>query len=204
MMLLHWNRSVDYTHMSAEGYKAANLDDSILFPLYPNHLVRCLNVNGDRGKTSDARWTWLQDWFMRKPLAEEEKDLLVVCDPTGQRTLGEREAYLRAHPDHTWGKTRGSKDFYLVHQDKEEGIYHYGGALLRNSSEPTVEICFSFDTTGSMYPYLQQVRKNLKYLVQSLLLDVPSLRISIIAHGDYSDQACGRYGMAFSCHRPIS
>jgi hypothetical protein len=38
------------------------------------------------------------------------------------------------------------------------------------------------------YPYLKEVRKNLKYLVQSLLLDMPFLRIAIIAHGDYCDK----------------
>jgi hypothetical protein len=42
------------------------------------------------------------------------------------------------------------------------------------------------------YPYLKEVRKNLKYLVQSLLLDMPFLRISIIAHGDYCDNRTGR------------
>jgi hypothetical protein len=88
---------------------------------------------------------------VRKPLAEDEKGLLIVGDPTGQRTLGEREAYLRAHPHFVWGKPgAGGKGFQLVHQNKSEGIYHFGGSLVPNSAPPAVEICFSFDTTGSM------------------------------------------------------
>jgi hypothetical protein len=93
-----------------------------------------------------------QNWFMRKPLADDEKGLLIVGDPTGQRTLGEREAYLRAHPHFAWGsgKSASGKGFRLVHQSQADGIYHYGGCLVPNSGPPAVEICFSFDTTGSM------------------------------------------------------
>jgi len=43
-----------------------------------------------------------------------------------------------------------------------------------------------------MFGYLADVRKNLKFLVQSLLLDIPSLRIAVIAHGDYCDRT-GKY-----------
>jgi len=50
-----------------------------------------------------------------------------------------------------------------------------------------VEIVFSFDTTGSMYPCLNQVKKNITQVVRRLFGDIPHIRIAIIAHGDYED-----------------
>ena len=51
----------------------------------------------------------------------------------------------------------------------------------------TFEIVFSFDTTGSMYKYLEEVRQRLKEMVQSLKDKIPGIRIAIYAHGDYCD-----------------
>ncbi|WP_160669761.1 VWA domain-containing protein [Clostridium sp. C8-1-8] len=51
----------------------------------------------------------------------------------------------------------------------------------------SIDVCISFDTTGSMYPCLTQVRRSIKQIVSKLFSDIPSLRISIIAHGDYCD-----------------
>ncbi|MFY2562314.1 vWA domain-containing protein [Corallococcus terminator] len=50
-----------------------------------------------------------------------------------------------------------------------------------------VEIVFSFDTTGSMYPCLAQVRKKLHVTVSRLMKEIPGIRIGVIAHGDYCD-----------------
>lgn len=52
----------------------------------------------------------------------------------------------------------------------------------------TRDILITFDTTGSMYPALGQVRKNISKLVDRLFKDVPDIRIGIIAHGDYCDE----------------
>jgi len=49
------------------------------------------------------------------------------------------------------------------------------------------EICFSFDTTGSMSCYLEQVTNSLKQIVKDLFAKIPNIRIAIIAHGDYCD-----------------
>jgi hypothetical protein len=51
-----------------------------------------------------------------------------------------------------------------------------------------VEVVFSFDTTGSMYPCLAQVRKKLGSTVARLTKEIPGIRIGIIAHGDYCDE----------------
>ncbi len=50
-----------------------------------------------------------------------------------------------------------------------------------------VEVVFSFDTTGSMYPCLTQVRRHIKSTVTRLCEEIPGIRIGIIAHGDYCD-----------------
>lgn len=49
----------------------------------------------------------------------------------------------------------------------------------------TKDILISFDTTVSMYPCLTQVRKNITKLVERLLKEDSSIRIGILAHGDY-------------------
>lgn len=51
-----------------------------------------------------------------------------------------------------------------------------------------VEVVFSFDTTGSMYPCLTQVRRKIKETVTRLFKEVPGIRVGIIAHGDYCDK----------------
>lgn len=50
-----------------------------------------------------------------------------------------------------------------------------------------IEVVFSFDTTGSMYPCLTQVRKKIKNTVTRLMDELPLIKIGIIAHGDYCD-----------------
>ncbi|MDR9893809.1 VWA domain-containing protein [Aetokthonos hydrillicola Thurmond2011] len=55
-------------------------------------------------------------------------------------------------------------------------------------SGDNIEIIFSFDTTGSMYPCLTQVRRKIKETVNRLMNEIPNISIGIIAHGDYCDQ----------------
>jgi hypothetical protein len=55
-------------------------------------------------------------------------------------------------------------------------------------SDYQIEVVFSFDTTGSMYPCLTQVRRNVKATVERLMKELPGMRIGIIAHGDYCDK----------------
>lgn len=50
------------------------------------------------------------------------------------------------------------------------------------------EIVFSFDTTGSMYPCLTQVRKRIEETVTRLFKEIPGIRIAVFAHGDYQDK----------------
>ncbi|XP_060084532.1 uncharacterized protein LOC132563799 [Ylistrum balloti] len=50
------------------------------------------------------------------------------------------------------------------------------------------EICFSFDTTGSMYSCLDEVRGRIQDMIQRLQADIPGIRIAVFAHGDYCDK----------------
>jgi hypothetical protein len=50
-----------------------------------------------------------------------------------------------------------------------------------------IDIVISFDTTGSMYPCLAEVRRKVDDTATRLFKEVPNLRIGIIAHGDYCD-----------------
>lgn len=52
----------------------------------------------------------------------------------------------------------------------------------------SIDIVFSFDTTGSMYPCIKEVRRNVKAIVKRLFKDIKNIRVGIIAHGDYCDE----------------
>ncbi|KAH3745442.1 hypothetical protein Pelo_13141 [Pelomyxa schiedti] len=54
-----------------------------------------------------------------------------------------------------------------------------------------VDVCFSFDTTGSMYCYLEEVRAQVEETCKQLFKLIPKIRISIITHGDFCDDAEG-------------
>lgn len=51
-----------------------------------------------------------------------------------------------------------------------------------------IDVCITFDTTGSMYPCLTQVRREARQTVKQLFRDIPGLRVAVIAHGDYCDE----------------
>jgi hypothetical protein len=57
--------------------------------------------------------------------------------------------------------------------------------ITKNSQN--IDLCITFDTTGSMYPALTQVRRNVTKLIQDLFRLSSGIRIAIIAHGDYCD-----------------
>jgi hypothetical protein len=51
----------------------------------------------------------------------------------------------------------------------------------------SIDVVLTFDTTGSMYPCLTQVRRNCKDTAKRLFGDIEGLRMGVIAHGDYCD-----------------
>ena len=56
-----------------------------------------------------------------------------------------------------------------------------------NEVSDELDLCISFDDTGSMYSVRSQVRTNINYLVDKLFVDIPKIRIGIIIHNDYCD-----------------
>ena len=52
----------------------------------------------------------------------------------------------------------------------------------------TMDILFSFDTTGSMSYILDEVKGRLSDMIQRLQSDIPGIRLGVIAHGDYCDE----------------
>lgn len=70
------------------------------------------------------------------------------------------------------------------------------------ATSEVIDVMISFDTTGSMYPCLEQVRVGVAQLVKDLFKDIPDLRIGIIAHGDYCD--AGVYNRYVTKHLDLS
>lgn len=51
-----------------------------------------------------------------------------------------------------------------------------------------LDVAMMFDTTGSMYPYLKQVRAKLHHMAGEIASAAPNSRMGIIAFGDYGDR----------------
>lgn len=54
--------------------------------------------------------------------------------------------------------------------------------------EQKMDLLVSFDTTGSMYPVLSQVRMEVEQFVRQMFAEFKDLRLGIIVHGDYCDK----------------
>jgi hypothetical protein len=52
----------------------------------------------------------------------------------------------------------------------------------------SVDIVFSMDSTGSMSPCIQEVRRKVTETITTLFNNVENLRIGLISHGDYCDE----------------
>lgn len=62
------------------------------------------------------------------------------------------------------------------------------GAINAYSVDGNLDIVFAFDTTGSMYKYLEEVQKILNEIVQEIKGAIPNIALGIIAYGDYCDK----------------
>jgi len=56
----------------------------------------------------------------------------------------------------------------------------------RSTSE-ALDLVLLFDTTGSMYTYLEKVRAKLAELASEVFSVIPNTRVGVVAFGDYSD-----------------
>ncbi len=51
-----------------------------------------------------------------------------------------------------------------------------------------LDVVFVFDTTGSMYKYLEDVRRQLSHLTEQIAKRIAGVRIGVIAFGDHCDE----------------
>jgi hypothetical protein len=73
----------------------------------------------------------------------------------------------------------------------EEAFLNYltdaGGKLGSKQEETPNDVVVAFDTTGSMYSYIQAVKEHAKQLISDLFKNTPNLRVKVVAFGDYCD-----------------
>jgi hypothetical protein len=80
-----------------------------------------------------------------------------------------------------------------------------------SSEEPKVtteisrdlDLCISFDDTGSMYSVRAQVRAQVNNLVNKLFDDIPELRVAVIIHNDYCDMPKHCFTMDFTTDKKV-
>lgn len=61
-----------------------------------------------------------------------------------------------------------------------------------------LDLLITFDTTGSMYPCLTQVRRGVVDTVRKMFASIDDLRVAVIAHGDYCDKGSTYVTKAFN------
>ncbi|KAN0028472.1 hypothetical protein ACTFIV_010317 [Dictyostelium citrinum] len=95
----------------------------------------------------------------------------------------------------TTTSSSASSNYLEEKKRKETEIEEENNRLLKLFIENTesitsdVEIVFCFDTTGSMYPIIENVMKEVSKTVKSLMKDIPNIKIGIMGLGDYCDGA---------------
>ena len=67
----------------------------------------------------------------------------------------------------------------------------------------STDVLISFDTTGSMYPCITEVRRKVKDALVQLFERIPDLRVGIITHGDYCDRNLCITEVGFTNSLPI-
>ena len=67
-----------------------------------------------------------------------------------------------------------------------DNVLHQPTTTVPDGPKP-IEIAFCFDTTGSMSTCIEAVKENVKTIIQRLFMDIPFLKIAVLAHGDYCD-----------------
>ena len=92
----------------------------------------------------------------------------------------------------TYFDTNAIVDKTMTLQQVLAGCYYAEGNRTRVASSgqddvPAVQICFSFDTTGSQINIIDDLKWKLQNMCTQLLEDIPSIQIALIAHGDYAD-----------------
>ena len=67
----------------------------------------------------------------------------------------------------------------------------------------TTDIVISFDTTGSMYSCIIEVRRRVKSIIERLFSTIPDLRVGLVMHGDYCDNRLCFTGVDLTTDREL-
>jgi hypothetical protein len=89
-----------------------------------------------------------------------------------------------------WALSTATIDSSYSIDDVLRGCYYHPGSIkpvAANHGLHSIEICFAFDTTGSMSSCINTLKQKLQAMMQQLVKDIPTIKISIMAVGDYCD-----------------
>eukprot|EP00029_Vermamoeba_vermiformis_P003876 TRINITY_DN14405_c0_g1_i1.p1 TRINITY_DN14405_c0_g1~~TRINITY_DN14405_c0_g1_i1.p1 ORF type:complete len:253 (+),score=26.74 TRINITY_DN14405_c0_g1_i1:24-761(+) len=120
---------------------------------------------------------------------EEDKDTM-DAKSTRKRKRAAKDSLLPAKPSTEPEKEsekdskKESKSAPMASNEEKESTVGKNSIKSNEGDKRDVEVVFSFDTTGSMYPCLTQVRREIQTCTERLFNDIPSIRIGILAHGD--------------------
>ena len=67
-----------------------------------------------------------------------------------------------------------------MEQAEQEKLADMVDSLLYADPSNGIDLCFTFDTTGSMFSCLQKVRENISTTCTKLLTDIPKIRIGAL------------------------
>lgn len=74
-----------------------------------------------------------------------------------------------------------------------------------STTDGMLDLVIAFDVTGSMWSYIDSVKKYVKELVPTLFNANPNLRMGIVAFGDYCDMSSSRiFNKAYQCLEPTN
>lgn len=95
----------------------------------------------------------------------------------------------------TVGKVVTYIESHLPGETAEEEIVDEADAP---TASDELDLCISFDDTGSMSSVRKQVRNHVNSLVKQLFNDIPKLRVAVIIHNDYCDMPRHIFTMDFT------
>jgi hypothetical protein len=126
---------------------------------------------------------------------DEEKIETTGAKSTGKRKRGAKDSrpaksasIKEPEKESEKDSKKESKSAPMASNEEKEIPVEQKSSKSNESDKRDVEVVFSFDTTGSMYPCLTQVRREIQTCTERLFRDIPSIRIGILAHGDYCDE----------------
>jgi hypothetical protein len=107
------------------------------------------------------------------------------------RTVSYTNSGIRGTTDRSkWALSSATLDTSYDIERVLSGCYYHPGVLKPvnvTNVQHSIEICFCFDTTGSMASCIGDLKHKLQAMMEQLLKDVPTIKIALMGVGDYCD-----------------